>query len=368
MYLYGMDTGQPLERELDIQRQALKSVRDRLPPQWNLSVAEQPSAGSRRIDAVVTIAAPNSPPSTVVVETKRSLVTRDLPQLVDRLRSASAELPGEDPSLMIIARYLAPPVRDWLEQQGVSYADATGNLLLRLSSPALFLRDRGADGDPWRGPGRPRGTLKGEPAARVVRALADFRAPISVPDLAARSRASTGATYRVVEFLQDEMLLERAPRAPIATARWRAILERWSQDYGFQASNTVLPVLQPRGLESLMERIRKGPTDVRYAVTGSLAAANWEPYAQPRLAMIYVDDPAEFMAKMELRPVDVGANVLLAAPGADFVFDRSARIGGVDYAAPSQVAVDLITAPGRGPSEGEALLDWMEANEDEWRT
>lgn len=117
-----------------------------------------------------------------------------------------------------------------------------------------------------------------------------------------------------------------------------------------------------------MQGIRKGSADLRYAVTGSLAAVNWAPYAQPRLAMIYVDDPSEFMTKMELRPVDAGANVLLATPVADFVFDRSARIEGVVYAAPSQVAVDLITAPGRGPSEGEALLDWMEANEGEWRS
>jgi hypothetical protein len=35
--------------------------------------------------------------------------------------------------------------------------------------------------------------------------------------------------------------------------------------------------------------------------------------------------------------------------------------------APSQAAVDLLTAPGRGPEEGRALLDWMEKNESDWR-
>lgn len=33
----------------------------------------------------------------------------------------------------------------------------------------------------------------------------------------------------------------------------------------------------------------------------------------------------------------------------------------------SQVAVDLLTGPGRNPGEGVALLDWMEAHESQWR-
>lgn len=33
----------------------------------------------------------------------------------------------------------------------------------------------------------------------------------------------------------------------------------------------------------------------------------------------------------------------------------------------SQVAVDLLTGPGRNPAEGQALLDWMEINERAWR-
>jgi hypothetical protein len=37
-------------------------------------------------------------------------------------------------------------------------------------------------------------------------------------------------------------------------------------------------------------------------------------------------------------------------------------------ASPSQVAVDLLTGPGREPSEGEELLLWMKGNEAAWRT
>jgi len=59
--------------------------------------------------------------------------------------------------------------------------------------------------------------------------------------------------------------------------------------------------------------------------------------------------------------------VLLAAPVSDVVFDRSSTLDGVVYAAPSQVAVDLLTGPGRNPSEGQELLEWMKSNEPAWR-
>lgn len=59
--------------------------------------------------------------------------------------------------------------------------------------------------------------------------------------------------------------------------------------------------------------------------------------------------------------------MLLTSTKYDVVFERSTVDDGVVYAAPSQTAVDLLTAPGRGPSEAGAVLDWMESNESEWR-
>ena len=61
------------------------------------------------------------------------------------------------------------------------------------------------------------------------------------------SKTERGATYRVVEFLQQEALIERIPRGPIVNVQWRQLLERWAQDYGFQESNVTRSYLQPRG-------------------------------------------------------------------------------------------------------------------------
>jgi hypothetical protein len=357
---------QALDREGDVLRRAVSVLQERLPAGWSAGAAyDVPNENRRRVDALVELAAPDGSRVRLVVEFKRAVVRRDLPAMLEQLDAYRASVPS--PTIpVLVSRYLSDSVRAWLDENDVSYVDATGNLRLVSRDPAVYLRDRGADRDPWRGPGRPRGTLRGEPPARVVRALADFGSPMPVTALVKRSGASTGATYRVLDFLEQEALVTRGARGVVEQVRWRQLLERWSEDYGFQRDNTVSRYLQPRGLPAVLTGLA-AVSGLTYAVTGSLAATRWASYADPRLATVYVDDVPAAVELLGLREVDSGANVLLAAPASEVVFDRSSDLDGVRYAAPSQVAVDLLTGPGRSPAEGQALLDWMESNEPAWR-
>lgn len=356
----------PPARERDVLRGVVDQLRERLPPTWTLDISE-PRGQDLMVDAELRLRAPDGGEVTVLVEAKRLLNTRDVPVALDALRSAAARRGTEDdPVLLLAARYLAPTTRERIEASGAGYVDLTGNLKLANDRPALLIRDRGADRDPWRGPGRPRGTLKGPPAARVVRALADYAPPYTVPELAERAGASTGATYRVVEFLEEQELLDRQPRGPITDVRWREVLERWSRDYGFVQSNTVATFLEPRGLSALTDRLRERP-ELDYVLTGSLAAERVAAYAPARLAMLYVRDIAVAAELLELRPTESGANVALAAGDYDVAFERAEAVAGLRFAALSQVAVDLLTGPGRNPSEATALLGWMASDESAWR-
>ncbi len=361
-------TGPPPAREADVLRWALALLKERLPPGWGLTVTEDVIVHGRRVDAMAWLSGSDNARALLVMEAKRSFTVRDLPAVVAQLRGHVAQLAEpEIPTVpVVVGRYLAPSVRAWLEDQGVSYIDVTGNLRVVAERPALYLRDVGTDRDPWRGPGRPRGTLQGPPAARVVRALVDFVPPVTVPELVRRSGASTVATYRVVEFLKQEGLIEQLPRGPITTVTWRRLLERWSEDYSFYRSNTVGTYLQPRGIPVLLDGLRASE-DLRYALTGSLAAERMAPWAPPRLAMLYVDDPAIVAERLGLRAVDAGANVLLAVGDYDVVFGRTVVADDLNFVAPSQTAVDLLTAPGRGPAEAQALLEWMQTHEPDWR-
>jgi len=170
----------------------------------------------------------------------------------------------------------------------------------------------------------------------------------------------------VIKFLEEQQLLEREHRGPITDVQWRPLLERWSRDYGFAQSNTVSTFLEPRGLAKLTDRLAGG-TDLDYVLTGSLAAEAFAAYAPARLAMLYVRDIGSAAALLELRPTETGANVALAAGDYDVVFERTQEVAGLRLAAVSQIAVDLLTGPGRNPSEATALMKWMENNESAWR-
>lgn len=352
--------------EKDVLRGALQLLRERLPATWQVDATEAAAGRNPPVDAELRLRAPDGEAVTVLIEAKRLLSTRDAPMALEQLKRANAGRGESKAVLVLVARYLAPATREWIAKAGVGYVDLTGNVLLMSDRPALFVRDQGAERDPWRGPGRPRGTLKGPPAARVVRALIDFAPPYSVPELSARSGASTGATYRVVEFVKEQALLERERRGPITAVRWRALLERWSRDYGFAQSNTVATFLEPRGLPALTSRLKEA--DLDHVLTGSLAAERIAAYAPARLAMLYVRDISAAAALLGLRETEVGANVALAAGDYDVVFERTQLVDGLRLAAVSQIAVDLLTGPGRNPSEAAALLDWMERNEPTWRT
>lgn len=354
-------------REAEVLRRSLDGLKGDLPDGWDFQIEEAARRGGVRFDAIVTIEAPDGQRAILVAEAKRLVDTRDVAPLLEQLRSNARAAKLKNATPLVVARYFSPATRERLEQSAVAYADATGNRRLALERPALFVRNVGEDRDPWRGPGRPRGTLKGPAAARVVRWLVDFSPPYTVPEVAEGSGASTGATYRVVTFLEQEQLLEREPRGAISVVRWRPLIERWSRDFVFQRGEAVESLLFPRGLDALVDLLRS-TKDLPYVLTGSLAARHFAPYAPARFAMLYADDIGGTIERLGLRRVDTGANALIAADRDNIGFVRARELDGVNIAAPSQIAVDLLTGPGRSPSEGEALSDWMEANEREWRT
>lgn len=104
-----------------------------------------------------------------------------------------------------------------------------------------------------------------------------------------------------------------------------------------------------------------------YCITGSLAASQRAEFMPPRLAAVFAEDPDALAQTLGLREADAGANLLLLRPYDPVVFERTWTQEGLVFSALSQVAADLLTSPGRGPSEGEELLRWMGEHVDGWR-
>ncbi len=334
-------------------------LQGRLPAGWEtVSLEPPPTSGIASAAVLLTVRRAESALGKLRLEAKDRIEPKDVDYLAATLR------PTPEQPVLIAAPFLSPRTQERLRNRGFSYADLTGNVRLTLTEPGLFIETTGARENPAPS-SRAHKSLKGPKAGRLVRALCDFLPPVGLRELAKRSGIDPGYASRVVDFLDREALITRTTRGPITTVDWRALLNRWSQEYSPFARQSATMYLAARGIPAVIERLKK--TKSRYAVTGSWAAAEVAPVAAPRLLMVYVDAPADVEKTLDLRSGDAGANVAILTPFDDIVFERTSTQGGVTVAALSQVAVDLLTSPGRGPNEAEALMDWMQQNEGTWR-
>lgn len=337
-------------------REGLRELRRRLPPGWTVS---EPEGLARPSEVAVDLTAPDGRSVSLEVACRARLDPKDVAALAEGTRATRSSA-----STLLVSRYLSASTRARLTDAALGYLDLTGNVRLAVSEPGLFIETQGASEDPDRNE-RPARSLRGPKAGRLVRALVDCGQPPGVRELAGRAKVDAGYASRVVALLEKEALVTRVGRGRMQAVDWPALLRRWAQEAPLASRGQMQTFLEPRGLAVLTGRL--ATFEGQYAVTGGLAAAAIAPIAPPRLATIWVHDVAQAATRLGLRPAESGANVLLIEPIDDGVFDGAMQRESLWYAALSQVAADLLTSPGRGPAEGEELIDWMQAHEASWR-
>jgi hypothetical protein len=339
---------------------AVNTLRERIPGGWQVDVAIEPDTAEGRPDGIITLSSPDGATADVVIEYKTRIDPADVGPALSRL----GRWPQARP--MVMAPFLSLGARRVLRERGASWSDGAGNFHLALDRPALFVELEGAAKNPFRRSDVPLKSLKGPGAAAAVRALCDYRPPYSLSQLRLQAGLASAGLFRVVDLLQRESLVEKqSQRGPIVSVDWPGVLTRWCEDYSLIGSNRVLSAVEPRATDALLNKLRE--TDQDYVLTASAVASRVAPVAPSRLIVIYTDAPEAAASDLGLTPADAGANVLLVEPFSPVLRRRSESRDGLRCAALSQVAADLLTSPGRGPAEAEALIAWMKENEDAWR-
>ncbi len=349
------DETEPLQQGLD-------QLRQRLPGGWSLKLTGRPSypdSAAQAAERLLKISSPDQISTQLRTEFRTRVDPRTVLLLAHKLRPLSRP----DPCL-VVAPYLSASTQRALRSEGMNYLDLTGNIWISLTHPGLYLEVAGATEEPDRKE-RPARSLKGAKAGRVIRALLDQKAISGVRALAAKAGVDPGYVSRVLTFLSGEALVERSERGELLKVDWEALLRRWAADVPIEKRGDQASYLEPRGLSGMMVRLKSESS--RYAVTASMAAVQWAPIAPPRLLVMYTDQREALAERHGLRPVATGANVLLIKPADEIVYEGIFQREGIRYAAVTQVAADLLTSPGRGPAEGEELLAWMRAHEEDWR-
>ena len=354
-----------------------QDIRSRLPSRWSLlNRGEEVRVGqgigrTRVIDAILEIRDPQGLSTSIVVDVKGTPVEPNRVSFaVEKLRELAQLLSEENleisaPVPMMLSPFFSRLARERLVAAGISYADSTGNLRLSADRPAIFIETQGQDRNPFR-ENRPLQSLKGSRAARAVRAFLDYRPPFGTRELAGETQNALATVSRVSDLLLREAIIVRdGSRGRISSVDWETLVRRWAMDYDFAKANSLTTFLEPRGPSVLFDRLCEA--DFRYAVTGSFAAVRLAPVAEPRLVTLYADDPEGAADRLGLRPAETGGNVVIARPFEPVVFERAEQDNGITYARVTQVLLDLMTGPGRGPAEAEGLQEWMRENEEIWK-
>lgn len=339
----------------------------RLPDRWslNLDAAEESGTGPHT-DGRLVIQSPSGS-AWIAVEARRSLSPLEadnlLPRLAQILRSMSGNVP-----VLIVAPWLSRRTQELLAAQGVNYLDQTGNALVKLVNPAVYIETEGSSRNPDpRGRGAVR--LRGPKVGRLIRTLVDVSPPYTLKELAAATELAPGYISRTLDALNEDALIKRAPRGPVESVDVPALLRRWATSYDVFGSNQATMYIAGEGLKALLDGLamesRRG---AQIVVTGSVAAARLAPIASPALLLAYTPEPELLAQRMGLLPADEGANVGLLFPFDSIVWKRTRWDEGLQYAATSQVAVDCLAGNGRMPAEGEAVLSWMDQNDGAWRS
>lgn len=351
--------------------QGLSALSDLLGSDW--SVALRPDRESRSGgDVIVELRAEGDSTYTqLLVDVRRSvtprLVEEGLLPKLDLIRRVNSYT-----NLMIVTPWLSRQTQLLLREHGISYLDMTGNVSLRVSRPAIVVYTEGATRAPRSLAQEPsKTTLAGPKAGRLVRVLADVVPPYRAGELAEASRLSPAYVSRLLDTLEDQLLIRRNGRI-IYEVDWRNLLRARAAQGELLRDHSYQGMLAPNGIPSVINEIRDLPPQGvdGIAVTGSWAAHHVAPLAAGGQLILYVarwltmDDVADDLG---LLPARENADVLLLQARDQVVFEGTTLIHGVQHVALSQLALDCLAGPGRMPAEGEAVLEYMSGHQDEWR-
>ena len=328
---------------------AVSSIGARLPRLWEVDVASRSTEGG-----VLRFTSPDDVTGEVAVRVRRDLS----PRTVEAMGTQS--LPT-----IIASAWLSARTREVLTEFGWNYIDATGNALLSIDRPGLFIRTDGAARDP--SPKQSSGpNLRGPRAWALQRTLAEVLPPYGLSELSTALGIDAGYVSRLLGALSGEMLIDRPARGRVQEVQWEPLLRQITTSYSLLGSNETASWVAPGGAEQFLRDLSSSKLK-GWAVTGSFAASRVVSVTAPEIAVVFAQDPERIADTMRLRPVRNGGNVVTALPYDPIVFERTWKEENIVYASVAQIVMDCMTGFGRMPAEADALLDWMQRRAPRWQ-
>jgi predicted transcriptional regulator len=354
---------------------AISQLRAALPDNWSVAVTKsgKNTKACKQIDGsyLIEVLAPDGISAEIITLTKPLFAPAQVTAMAGELQLALEGAVAES-NILIFAPFISMRSQELLRAFEFNYLDETGNVFIKLNEPAVFVKTTGAEKNPKK-MRRELPGLKGAKAASIIRSLIGWKPPMGIRDLANLSSADPGYVSRLARALEQEDLIERSQTGTIIRCDWESLLREWSKVYSFTGSNEVMQFFDARGAFSIGDKdtlLKLNQCNTDYLLTGSVVSAMLAPVAPIRTLMMYAGNPEAIAKRFKLTQANQGTNVLIAKMPSAPLYPRLAKrySGSLNCAPLSQAAADLLTGPGRNPSEAEELVRWMRENEDDWRS
>jgi hypothetical protein len=347
------------EPEESLADRAVALLRSRLPPTWTVELGTSEPQG-----LTLTLGVP-SYQTAALVDVRPFFRPGDVEALLGGLARRLRNV-GKMP-IIVVSEALSPRAREVLTDEDFGYIDIAGNARISFDYPPVFIE---LTADKTKTSVPQDRTLRGAKAARLIRFLCDVQEPYGVLDIERATNLSRGYVSRLLDRLTDEALIERAPRGPVIRVDWARLLRRRAQDVDLLRTNNASTYIARSGADALLESLGRSQMASELVITGSFAAYRLAPAARPTLLALYStrQQSGGIAQEFGLLPASEGGDVVILRPPDDIALQPTTVVDGVRYAAPSQVVIDCLSGPGRMPAEGDAVLDWMATNVDEWRS
>ncbi|MFJ1774996.1 hypothetical protein ACIOFQ_32925 [[Kitasatospora] papulosa] len=365
------------QREKNLLEQGRTHLQQLLGPDWEVALRpDQLPGGDDGWDAMLQIKSDDGVYVQMLVEAKQRVTPKEA---AGRLTSTALLMRrvSQYTRLLVISPWLSPLTQEALRASGIDYLDLTGNVSLRVSRPAIVIHTQGADRAPagHRQPSS-KPMLTGLKAGRLVRLLADTAPPYRGSALAHGAGLSLPYVSRLLDTLDDQLLIERDGRV-IVSVDWQGLLRARANQTDLLRTTEPTGMLAPNGIKAVLKRLANmaaggtGSIQREVLVTGSYAARSLAPLSVGGQLMLYVQEHElnveAWADALGLMPVPEGADVLILRAKDDSVWQRPMLVDNLWQVGLSQLATDCLSGPGRMPAEGEKILEFMAEHEHVWR-
>jgi len=256
---------------------------------------------------------------------------------------------------VFIAPYISPRAAAICQEAGIGHIDLAGNC--HISFEQIYIHMEGYPNPYTRK--RYLRSLFSPKAERILRVLLTSNLKDwKVKDLAVEAGVSLGQVSNVKKLLADQEWID-SKAVGFALSDPLSLLEEWSHNYKYRRNKVLdfYTMLGTTEFESKLHEICQ-QENIRYGLTGFSGSFRYAPAVRHQRVMAYIQDGEGILAeRLEIKPVDSGANVMLLRPYDEGVFYGMQLLEDSMVVSPVQVYLDLYSFRGRGEEAADVLLD-----------